>query len=388
LRIALLTHSANPRGAVVHAVELADALTELGHEAVLQVPDPDGSGLFRPTRCRIVKVPARPVAGGLRELVQTRIEDYVAYFSRDDAERYDIYHAHDGIGGNALATLVSGGAIPRYVQTVHHLDDYADEQINICQRRSLDAARLVLCVSRLWRDILARDYGIEAQQVANGVDTMRYTPVPSDHDNDVRRRLGISGRPVFLSVGGVEERKNTLRILQAFRMLLLTWPHAQLVIAGGASLLDHGAYQAKFAELVQASGIASGPGKNLLLTGQVADADMPALYRSANALVFPSLKEGFGLSVLEAMASGVPAIVSRIQPFTEYLGDAECLWANPLDDFSIAKAMSLALNPAVANILRCTGLEVCERFTWRQSALMHLDVYKALTYSSEELAHA
>ena len=80
---------------------------------------------------------------------------------------------------------------------------------------------------------------------------------------------------------------------------------------------------------------------------------MPALYRSADALLFPSLKEGFGLAVLEAMASGVPAIVSRIAPFTEYLNEGECLWVDPNDPASIALAMSRALEPETRERLIC-----------------------------------
>ena len=63
--------------------------------------------------------------------------------------------------------------------------------------------------------------------------------------------------------------------------------------------------------------------------GPVPDADMPALYRLADALVFPSVKEGFGLVVLEAMASGMPVVTSRIAPFTEYLDDDDVVWCDP-----------------------------------------------------------
>ena len=69
----------------------------------------------------------------------------------------------------------------------------------------------------------------------------------------------------------------------------------------------------------------------MIRTGPLPQALMPALYRAAHALVFPSIKEGFGLVVLEAMASGVPVVTSRIAPFTEYLGDGDVLWCDPCD---------------------------------------------------------
>ncbi|MGL1213324.1 glycosyltransferase, partial [Vibrio parahaemolyticus] len=88
----------------------------------------------------------------------------------------------------------------------------------------------------------------------------------------------------------------------------------QLVIAGGASLLDHSDYQQRFDAALAALAVpADGPAP-VIRTGPLAQPDMPALYRLADALAFWSLREGFGLAVLEAMASGVPAVVSRIAP--------------------------------------------------------------------------
>lgn len=125
--------------------------------------------------------------------------------------------------------------------------------------------------------------------------------------------------PVYLAVGGVEERKNTVAILEAFLQVRRTSPSARLVVAGGASLVDHSPYASRFLVLAEEAGVAPGPDSLVKVLGRVADEDMPRLYRCADTLVFPSLREGFGLAVLEAMACGTPAVVSRIPPFTEYL---------------------------------------------------------------------
>nr|WP_282188992.1 MSMEG_0565 family glycosyltransferase [Azospirillum sp. SYSU D00513] len=372
-----MTHSTNPRGGVVHALELADALTALGHEAVVHAPDPSGEGFFRRTRARTVSVPARPVSGGLVQLVQTRIDEYVAFFESAAAARYDVLHAQDSISANALAFLAERGRIPGFVRTVHHIDGFDDPLLSAWQNRAITAADHLFCVSPLWRETLARDFGRTATLVGNGVDRRRFTPVRDARDAELRSRLGIGGGPVFLAVGGVEARKNSVRILQAFLIARRTYPAAQLVVAGGASLLDHGATRRAFDALVAESGLGTGPGRPLLLTGPLPDADMPALYRLADALVFPSLREGFGLVVLEAMACGTPVVVSRMPPFTEYLAPDDGLWADPHSAESIADAMLAAVEPATRARLARAGAAVARRLGWDGCALAHLQAYIA-----------
>lgn len=375
LRIALLTHSTNPRGGVVHAIEIGDALHELGHDVSVLAPDRQASGLFRSIRCRYTGIPARPAPPHLADLVQQTIEDYLAWFARTDAPRFDIYHAQDAISANALAQLQRRGRIPGFIRTVHHLDHFDEPRLAAWQANGYRAAARVLCVSSLWRDILHREHGIEAALVSNGVDMARYSDRADRHDSALRHGLGLGAGPLFLAVGGIEPRKNTLGILHAFLRLRATLPQAQLLIAGGVSLLDHSEYARAFQQAAAAAGLAQGPGQPLQILGRVDDAVMPALFRCADALVFPSLREGFGLVVLEAMASATPVVVSRIAPFTDYLPHTSCAWADPDDPASIAAAMLRACDPQVAPGLRAAGLLLCRQYGWRASALRHLDIY-------------
>jgi glycosyltransferase-like protein len=362
---------------VVHALELADALTRIGHDAAVHAPDPTGAGFFRRTRCRTVGVPASPVGSDVTEMVEIRAADYVRWFERPDHRQFDVFHAQDGISANALATLKQAGLVDRFARTVHHVDRFGDPRLQALQERAITTADRLFVVSRMWRDMLARTFGRAATIVGNGVDMTRFSPHAGPADAVLRERLGLGrgGGPMFLAIGGVEERKNTHRILEAFRHFHGARPHARLVIAGGSSLLDHGAYQARFAELLSASGL---PADAVVRTGTVADPDMPALYRAADALVFPSLKEGFGLVVLEAMASGVPVVTSRIAPFTEYLGDDAVLWCDPSDVASIAAAMAQAVDPAQRSPRIERGFEVARRHDWITAAQAHLAVYAAL----------
>jgi glycosyltransferase-like protein len=382
LRVAILTHSTNPRGGVVHALELSDALTRLGHDATVHAPDAASQGFFRPTRCNTVSIAASPVGRDVTAMVETRIADYIRHFETAVHRNFDVWHAQDGISGNALATMRERGLIAGFARTVHHVDHFADPRLAALQARAIASADRLFVVSRLWRDRLAREYGRAPRLVGNGVDTERFSPAANSTDRDLRALLNVpAGAQVFLAIGGVEKRKNTIRILEAFRLLYARYPTACLVIAGGASLLDHDAYQAEFAAALATSGLPDGA---VIRTGPLPQALMPPLYRVADALVFPSVKEGFGLVVLEAMASGVPVATSRIAPFTEYLTDGDVLWCDPHDADSIAAAMATALEPAVRASLILRGFAVASRHDWSRAAHAHLADYEALS----EAAHA
>jgi glycosyltransferase-like protein len=376
LRIAILTHSTNPRGGVVHALELGDALTRLGHEATVFAPDATGTGFFRDTLCATSGIAASPVGRNVTAMVETRIADYVRHFEPEQNRRFDVWHAQDGISGNALATLKERRLIPGFVRTVHHVDTFDDAKLSALQARAIKAADRLLVVSRVWRDFLAREFGLDACHVGNGVDMQRFSPMPDETDGELRDRLGLQpGAPMFLAVGGIEERKNSVRLLQAFQTLWLAHPSSRLVIAGGASLLDHGAYQARFSGILAHGGASAGA---VIRTGPLRQKLMPALYRAATALAFPSTKEGFGLVVLEAMASGVPVVTSRIAPFIEYLGDDDVLWCDPYDTASIAAAMAQSLEGSRREHLIPHGLQIAARHDWRSAAQSHLATYAAL----------
>ncbi|GGC47921.1 MSMEG_0565 family glycosyltransferase [Chelatococcus reniformis] len=375
LRIAILAHSANPRGGVVHALELAEALVRLGHEPVVHAPDARHAGFFRPTVAATVCVPASPVASDMTAMVETRAGDYVRHFGDPAHRRFDVFHAQDGISGNALATLKERGLIRRFARTVHHIDSFADPRLAALQTRSILAADRHLVVSRLWRETLAQRFGLEAVVVGNGVDLDRFRPDTDGREAALGATLHPGPGPVILAVGGVEPRKNTVRILEAFAQLRAVRPEAVLVIAGGVSLLDHGAYRQRFAEALAGSGL---PPAAVVEAGAIADADMPALYRLADVLAFPSLNEGFGLVALEAMASGVPVVVPRTAPFTEHFTDDEPVWCDPASAGSIANALLSALRDPLRGHVVARGLAAARRFDWAAVAHAHLPVYASL----------
>jgi glycosyltransferase-like protein len=381
LRVGILAHSTNPRGGVVHALALGDALTLLGHQAVVHAPDMTGAGFFREPLCATVSVPASPVSRNIADMVDIRVGDYVRYFAQASHRRFDVFHAQDGMSGNALATLRERGLIRCFARTVHHVDAFADPRLDVLQTRSILAADELFVVSRMWRDQLRDRFGKSATVVGNGVDTTEFSPTPDGREAALRHWLDLTAGPVFLAIGGVEERKNTIAIMLAFAEARRTHGEARLVIAGGASVLDHGEYQRRFAEVLAASGLPAGA---VIIAGPMSQADMPALYRVADTLVFPSLNEGFGLVVIEAMACGKPVVAPKIAPFTDYLGAEDAVWCDPSDIQSIAAAMTASLAKPMRDRLVMRGLEIAARHDWHRVAEAHLAVYAAF----REFEHA
>ncbi|GCE90426.1 glycosyl transferase [Komagataeibacter diospyri] len=375
LSIAILTHSTNPRGGVVHGMALAEALCDAGHDATLIAPDATGAGFFRTPRCATNCIPAVPETD-LPTLVERRIGEI-----RDAlrGQHFDVLHAQDPISANALAELVEEGRIPGFARTVHHLDHFTHPVLAARQERGIRAAAELFTVSTMWEDVLRNDHGREAPVVGNGVDPVRFSHVPTAHDATLRARYHLpADRHLILSVGGIERRKNTLQLLDAFLALRRERPDVHLVVAGGASLLDHSAYRTRFMARLRESGAAD----HVTITGPVADEDMPAFYRQADVLAYPSVTEGFGLCPLEALACGTPVIVPAIAPFTEHFSATDALWCQPAHPDTLFMTLCDALRVESRDHFRASGPATARRFDWGSVASRHLPAYRRLAARS------
>ncbi|MEM6433484.1 MAG: MSMEG_0565 family glycosyltransferase [Cyanobacteria bacterium P01_D01_bin.115] len=374
LRIALLTYATKPRGSVIHTLELAQALAELGHRPHVFALDKDGRGFHRRVTFAATAVPATPCTGGTDQLVQQRIGEFVQFFRQhlqQHPQGYDLYHAQDCLSANALAQLRAEDYIPHFVRTVHHIEAFTSPYLRDCQEKSILQPDRCLCVSDLWQTVLQKEYGITAHRVINGVSD-RFSPQPNGTESAIAEDYGLTGQPIYLTVGGIEPRKNSIALLQAFCQVRAHMPNAQLVIAGGATLFDYRDYRQQFMALAQ-----SLPEGALVLPGVVPDADLPALYRLADAFVFPSVQEGWGLVVLEAIASGRPVVTSNQPPFTEFLSDETALLVEPTVS-AIATALTQVLDPATAQRFVNNAPPLIQRYRWRTSAEMHLPLYHQL----------
>ncbi|BCG01443.1 glycosyl transferase family 1 (plasmid) [Paraburkholderia sp. PGU19] len=375
MRIALFTHSVNPRGGVAHTLELGRALHEAGQDVTIFAPSVDGAPMFRASPCRVVLAPVAAHGNDTVTMVRTRIDALKAALLEGGASGFDVLHAQDSISGNALAELREAGAIRGFVRTVHHLDTFDDARLSEWQRRAFADADDVFCVSDAWTRKMSDEFGIAASTVSNGVDVQRFRSSTEAKDSDVLVRLGVIGKPVVLAVGGIEERKNTLQLLEAFALLRQTHANSQLVIAGGASLLDHDAYTRRFFARAAQLSLCIGQGEPIVITGPLDDAAIPALMRRADVVSMVSLREGFGLVTLEALAAGAPVIVSQIEPFTGYLDEHVCCWALPDDAASIADALRRALRERGGIDFEHAVPELLASFSWHESARRHVALY-------------
>jgi glycosyltransferase involved in cell wall biosynthesis len=194
--------------------------------------------------------------------------------------------------------------------------------------------------------------------------------VSGDTIAETQKRLGIAGR-YFLFVGTMEPRKNLGRILEAFKLFCRESRGHQLVLVGSKGFA-HGKY-ARSLEILY--GLDSGA---VHAPGFLPHEDLNALYCGAEALVFPSLYEGFGIPILEAMASGCPVITSDTTSTPEAAGEA-ALFVDPLDAVAIAAAMSkISSDTSLREALKQKGFAQIQNFSWRTSALQTIALYKEL----------
>jgi glycosyltransferase involved in cell wall biosynthesis len=239
--------------------------------------------------------------------------------------------------------------------------------LTLMMPRFLRAADAVIAVSECTKRDAIRFYGIPEEKITviyEGVNP-RFRPASPEAIAAVRARYNLPEH-FILYVGTIEPRKNLTALLEAFHHLLATHD-LRLVFVGKKGWLYEGFFR-RLREL--------GLEDRVIFTGYVPDEDLPAIYSVADLFVFPSLYEGFGLPVLEAMACGVPVICSNTSSLPEVAGDAALL-VDPTDVRALAGAMERALRDEAFRVtLRARGIERAQRFTWARAAQETMQVYE------------
>lgn len=285
-----------------------------------------------------------------------------------------IYHALD----NLSLPIIAPRGETKFVLTVHDLIPLRMPQavavghrfyFHLAIRRLLELADAIIAPSMATAsEITSRFPAVKRKIriVPLGVDTNLFRPVVGPRVRAfLHARYGISG-DYILFVGTLQANKDVGRLLRAFSILAREHDGLFLVIAG------RGREHARLLQEVRRLGLAG----KVIFAGYVPDEDLPSLYATARAFVFPSVGEGFGLPPLEAMACGTPVIASNIPVCREVLGPA-AVWVDPYRETDLADAISTVLRDTVlASALVQLGQERARAFPWERSIRGVLQVYR------------
>jgi len=237
-------------------------------------------------------------------------------------------------------------------------------------RTSAQRAAALVAVSAATATLLAERVRPQApvHVIPHGVDHARFHPDDSGDDGTARARVGVAP-PYVAFLGTLEPRKDVPTLVRAFDRLAGSRPELTLVLVGaqgwGMDAVERAVAEASHRHRIR-------------MLGYVAEGDMPAVLRGASVVAYPSLEEGFGLPVLEALACGVPVVTTSGTVMEEVAAGAALL-APPGDADRLAEALESAVDGGPgADERRQLGLEVAAAHTWEASAAAHAEVYRSV----------
>jgi glycosyltransferase-like protein len=263
---------------------------------------------------------------------------------------------------------ISANAVNRCMRTVHHIDHFSTPELAACHERAIVNPYAHVCVSAAVAGELLDGWGITARVIPNGVEVQRFAraagPAGAAARAAWRSRLGR----YVLTVGGIEPRKGSLELLEAYALLHRRMPDVRLVIAGGETLFDYQSYRARWQQ--RAAELRVEP----VVLGPVDHDALPALVAAAGVFAFPSTKEGFGLAAMEALAAGVPLVVSNLPVFREIFTGVARFADDPAE---LATQLGAGLAEPDVNA-REAGRALAARYTWSAASQRHLEFYRSL----------
>ena len=286
-------------------------------------------------------------------------------------QHFDIYHETAfipaAVGNVPIVNTIHD------LSLIHYRETHPKERVlffNFFFKRRIKHASHVLTVSQFVRSEIIRHLGISPSMV---------TAVPLAADpvfyprtrEQISRQLDKNGWPhsYILSVGSLEPRKNLHMLVKAIRGARSRLP---VLIVGWEGWGDK-----TWIEMIRQEGLSD----RFIFTGYVDDETLACLYSGADVLVYPSIYEGFGLPILEAMACGCPVICSNVSSMPEVAGDAAWL-IHPHDSRDIANAIDSVISSAeIRQSLILKGFERSAEFSWRQTALKTIALFDSLMTS-------
>lgn len=256
------------------------------------------------------------------------------------------------------------------VLTAHHVDSKSWKVINnisfLKEKIKHSSVSRLVAISKKTRQDLITQYNIPANKIEvvyHGIDHKIFRPM--------NNKLKGVHKKYILYLGSETPRKNIENLLKAFKIVSQKYPDIVLLKAGYSSGPQ---YRENTKKLIEKYGLKN---KVIFAPENIAEKDLPSYYSNAELFVFPSLKEGFGMPLVEAMACGCPVVTSNIAPMNEIAQGQELV--NPLSPEEIAKGMIKILsNKKYKEKLIKNGLERAKDFDWEKSANKILEIYKEL----------
>jgi glycosyltransferase involved in cell wall biosynthesis len=237
--------------------------------------------------------------------------------------------------------------------------------LRLMARHSCRRADRVIAISESTRRDIVKQWGVPADKITVAYPGVgdEFGPRPAEEVAAFRQRRELPER-FILHVGTLQPRKNLVRLIQAYRRL---GSEVKLVLAGGRGWL----YQEILAEIERHQ-----LKNDVLLAGYLPEEELALWYNAAAVLAYPSLYEGFGFPVVEAMACGIPVVTSTVSSMPEAAGDAALL-VDPHDCDALADALHQALEDQGAReLMRTKGFQQAAKFSWNRTAVETVSAYQ------------
>ncbi|CAN5873071.1 glycosyltransferase family 1 protein [soil metagenome] len=280
-------------------------------------------------------------------------------------DELDVVHATGlaipPVPGAALVATVHDLAVERMPEVVPAIW----RQIYLKGLRTAVKRAIVICaVSQATKDELVDAYRVDPERVVVTPEAPNFTP-QSQQDPSILQRLDLEG-PFILSVGTIEPRKNQIRLVNAFAEAGSELGGYKLVLAGAP-----GWGQEQVNDLVEKRRLMT----RVVLTGKITGPEMVALYSKASVFALPSLYEGFGLPLIEALNFGIPTL-SGSSPALKELGGEAALYVDPTDTSAMsAELVKLASDEPLRSRLAADGRSRAAGYTWERTAAATLRAY-------------
>ena len=268
----------------------------------------------------------------------------------------------------------------RYAVTIHDLTAWKlpealpsmyGRYIRSAISRAVKFADLILCPSDTIRNEVLENFGVDEKVVRAAWNAESPLPELSSRSQEELstqfcRKLGLE-KPFILFVGTMERRKNVTTLVKAFASVAKT-ADLQLLMVGRPGY--------GFSE-IEASIRRQSCRERCIVTGYVSDEELSLLYALADLFVYPSLYEGFGIPLVEAMSFGVPIVASRIPASEEVAGNAALFYDDPMDETALAaRIVEVMSNSTLKNELSLRGKQRATNFRWERVIHMYLEAYR------------